>query len=113
MTVGEFADAMGLTVLAGRAHLEREVTGGYCSDLLSDVMANAQEGDVWFTIQAHMNVVAVAVLVRVSAVVVTGGREVEQRVIERAEEKGLCLLATSKRTFDVAGALWALVPRRE
>ncbi|HEX2998950.1 MAG TPA: serine kinase, partial [Armatimonadota bacterium] len=39
---------------------ESEVSGGYASDLLSDVLANGQEGDLWITIQAHRNVAAVA-----------------------------------------------------
>ena len=62
MTVRELAAALDLSTLTGQGHLDREVTGGYASDLLSCVMAGARAGDVWVTLQGHANVVAVASL---------------------------------------------------
>lgn len=111
MTVEEVADILGLEFLAGKGEASHQVTGGYCSDLLSDVMANAREGDLWLTLQAHMNVVAVATLVKLAGVVVTGGREVEPRVVAKAEEKGVCLLRSARPTFELAGALWELLKK--
>ena len=42
MLVKEVAEKLGLKILA--AGNDQEVTGGYVSDLLSDVIANAEEG---------------------------------------------------------------------
>ena len=36
-----------LQVVCGEDFLDREINGGYASDLLSDVMANTKKGDIW------------------------------------------------------------------
>jgi ATP-dependent Clp protease adapter protein ClpS len=59
MTLKEVIENLNWKVITGQEHLDKEITGGYCSDLLSDVMGNAQEGQVWLTIQVHKNIVAV------------------------------------------------------
>ena len=53
MTVREIAEKLNLRVFSGEAGLDREVTGGYVSDLLSDVMGFAKDGSVWVTLQTH------------------------------------------------------------
>lgn len=96
---------LGLQSLGGGDDFDVEVMGGYCSDLLSDVMANAKEGDVWITLHTHLNIVAVGMLAKVAAVVVTGGRLPEQAVIDRASQEGLALFSSKMTTFEVAGRL--------
>lgn len=44
MTVREIAEKLNLKVFSGAAGLDREVTGGYVSDLLSDVMGLPRTG---------------------------------------------------------------------
>lgn len=112
MTVREVAGRLGLNVLAGAGTpglLDKKVTGGYCSDLLSDVMANAKEGVAWITIQTHKNVVAVAVLTGVTCVIMTGGRQPDAETLAKAEEEQVCLLTTSEQSFTVAGRLYSLL----
>ena len=41
MIVKELVERFGLKVVAGEKGLDREVKGGYCGDLLSEIMANA------------------------------------------------------------------------
>ena len=43
MKVKEMCDRFDLQLAAGEKGLDREVTGGYCGDLLSDVMANSTD----------------------------------------------------------------------
>jgi len=69
---------LGCTVEAGSGGLDNDVKCGYASDLLSDVMAHAGEGDIWVTVQAHQNIVAVATLAELSAVIVAGGVRCER-----------------------------------
>ena len=59
MTVHEIPALIDGELLTG-THEKREIHGGYTSDLLSDVMGNAAEGNVLITIQGHKNTVAVA-----------------------------------------------------
>ena len=44
MTVFDIVKSFGLTIRAGKNHLDEEVTGGYASDLLSDVIAHSRKG---------------------------------------------------------------------
>ena len=100
MNVQNVIDKLGLSVKAGEACLDRDVTGGYASDLLSDVMANAQKGDVWVTLQVHQNVIAVAQLVELAAVILIGDREPDSETVEKADAEGIPLLSTDMTTFE-------------
>ncbi|MDI7246293.1 MAG: DRTGG domain-containing protein [Bacillota bacterium] len=106
MRVRDLLDVLECRVEAGAAGLDNEVKGGYASDLLSDVMAHAGEGDVWVTVQAHQNVVAVATLVSLACVVVAGGVECEPEAARRAEEEGIPLLRSRLPAFEVVGRLY-------
>ena len=79
--------------------------GGYASDLLSCVVAGAQPGNLWVTLQAHMNVVAVASLREVSAVIITENAQPDADVIEKANEQGVVLLSTVSPSYEVVGKL--------
>jgi hypothetical protein len=86
---------------------------GYASDLLSCVMAGAQKRGVWVTLQAHANIVAVAVLLDLSAVIITEGAMPDIATIAKANEENITLLSTSKPTFHIAGKLWEMGLRAE
>jgi len=73
MKLSELVRALGYEVLVEGA--EGDVSAGYTSDLLSDVMANCPDEAVWITIQRHMNVIAVAQLKRISAIVMVNQTE--------------------------------------
>jgi len=85
---------------------EVELSGCYISDLLSDVLANAQPGVLWVTIHTHRNVVSVASMKDISAVLFTCGRKPEAAIIAEAAEKGIMLLSTPLTTYETAGKLW-------
>jgi len=85
---------------------EVELKGCYISDLLSDVLANAQPGVLWVTIQIHRNVLSVASMKDISAVLFTCGRKPEPDIIAEAAEKGIVLLSTPLTTYETAGKLW-------
>ena len=54
--------------------LEKALFGGVAGDLLSFVMKVAGEGNVWVTVQNHVNVAAVAVLKEIPFVLLASGR---------------------------------------
>jgi predicted transcriptional regulator len=108
VTVTEVVRALSLKVLSGEKDLERTVTGGYASDLLSLVMAGAKAGNIWVTMQGHPNVAAVASLLGLSAVIVTESLPVDQLTIQRAQENNLILLSTPHDTFSTISQLSGL-----
>jgi len=84
----------------------REIDGVYISDMISDVMAGAQSGNLWITIQTHKSIVPAANLVDVSAVIITNGKEVPQETIELANKHDIAILLTDLPTFDIVGKLY-------
>lgn len=107
MSIQNLVAELGLEVYSA-GELGREVSGGYASDLLSCVMAGAKAGNVWVTLQAHPNVVAVASLLDLAAVIVTEGVVPDSQTIERAQENQVTLLGTSQTTFQIVARLAAL-----
>jgi len=82
--------------------LNQPITGIYCGDLLSLVMANAKEGNIWITIQGHMNAIAVASLVGIAAIIVVEGIAVDQQVIDKAAEEDIAIFTTKQSAYDIA-----------
>lgn len=105
MIVREIIEPLNLRVVAGSASLNREITGGYTADLLSCVMARAKPGNIWVTLQAHPNVIAVAVLLELAAVIVTEDAPISSEVAAKAEAEKLVLLATPRPSFAIVAAL--------
>ena len=108
MKLREIVRELSLTVSAGKAGLDREVVGGYAADLLSCAMAGAHPGQVWLTLQGHLNVVAIASLNELSGVIVTEDKPISPETLAKADEEHIPILTTSKTTFEVAGLLWTL-----
>jgi hypothetical protein len=107
MHVRQVIKELGLN-LTGGDQIDVEVTGGYASDLLSCAMAGAKAGNIWVTLQAHPNVVAVASLIELSAVIVTEGVSPDPETISKAQATGIPLLTTAQDTFSTVVALAGL-----
>ena len=103
MKAHDLVEQTGLAVKAGADRLDVEVTGGYAGDLLSAVMANAREGDLWVTWHVHPNIVAVALLVKVAAIVLVGGRQPEEETLRKAEEEHVPVLVSELAAFELIG----------
>jgi hypothetical protein len=108
MTLNDLVKELGLEVRAGGSALETEVRGGYASDLLSDVIAHGQPGDLWVTLQRHQNIVAVASLKRLAGIVLVNGREPEADTLQKAGAEGVPLLVSALPTFELVGRLCGL-----
>ncbi|MCU0539561.1 MAG: DRTGG domain-containing protein [Desulfobacterales bacterium] len=106
MKVREMMERFGLTAATGGKGLDREVKGGYCGDLLSEVMASAPQGCVWLTVQGHQNIVAVAVLREMAAVILTGNRRPDEETLRKADQEGIPILIWPQSAYDLAGRLY-------
>ncbi len=109
MKLSEIIDTLDLKILTGQELIPaKEPSVGYTSDLLSCVMAGAARESIWVTLQAHVNIVAVAALLEVSAIIITEGAEPDTATIEKARNEGIILLSTPHNSFFIAGKLWEL-----
>jgi hypothetical protein len=109
MQLSEIIQKLDLKVLTeAKDFSEVPVTSGYCSDLLSCVMTGAQPEGVWITLMAHGNIVAVAALLDLSAIIITEDAQPDADTIIKANEKGVTLLSTPVPNFTAIGQLWEL-----
>ncbi len=111
MKITDIVEALDLKVVSGQGGLRNNITGGYVSDLLSDVIGNAGEGSVWITLQSHHNIIAVASLKELSAIIIVKGGLPEEETVKKSNEENIPLLSTDKDTFTIAGQLFALLKK--
>ena len=109
MKVSDIVEKLGLVVYSGSEGLNNEITGGYTSDLLSDVMGNADAGMIWVTIQTHKNVMAIASLKELAAVVLVKGEQPETDTAEQSNHEGIPVLGTNLDTFEITGQIFNLL----
>jgi hypothetical protein len=101
--------ALNLKVRSCEENLKREIRGGYTGDLLSDVMANSMEGDLWITRQVHQNIVAVASLKEHAGIILVQGSEPPQDTLEKAIREGIPVLVSDLSAFEVTGRIYNLI----
>ena len=108
MKLTELIEKLDLDVRSAKGRLDREVGRGYASDLLSDVLANGEEGDLWITLQIHQNIVAVASMKNLAGIILVNGREPEEDTIEKAQAENIVIMVTEMPTFELVGRLYEL-----
>jgi len=108
LTISDLIKPFGLKIETGKDRLDEDVTGGYASDLLSDVIAHSRKGDVWITIQTHPNIAAVATMKELSGIILAGGRQPEAETIQRADQEGIPILTSPLFTFELVGRLYQM-----
>jgi len=108
MRLKEVAKKLELEVRSGAGRLEAEVRGGYASDLMSDVIANAEEGCLWVTLQTHVNIVAVAAMKELAGIILVNGREPQEETVAKGDEKNVPILVSRLPAFELIGRLHRL-----
>ena len=108
MKLADIVTRLDLKVACGGDLLDRPVASGYASDMLSDVLANATADTVWITRQAHQNVVAVASLLGLAAIVLVNCPPPSAAMLAKAEEENIPVLTSTLSAYEVSGRLFAL-----
>lgn len=106
MKISEIIKELNLTVLSSGDFLDRDINGGYVSDMLSDVLANSKKGNIWITLQTHLNIISVASVKDLSGIIIVNGRKPDEDSLKKAEEERIIVLSTSERSFQIVGKLY-------
>ena len=109
MKIEEIMEKLQLKALAGQENLNADVTGGYTSDLLSDVIANSKEGNIWITLQVHQNIIAVAKLKDLAGLIIVNNREPDEDTLKKANEEKVPVLCSEEMAFEISGKLYELI----
>lgn len=113
MKVKDIMNELGMNVFSGEKGLENEIAGGYTSDLLSDVMGHSNQGDIWITLQTHKNVMAIASLKDLAAVVLVKGHKPEPDTILKSDEENIPILGTDLQAFEITGKIYQLIAKEQ
>lgn len=108
MKLQEIVDKLNLSVRTASGKLDTEITTGYASDLLSDVIANSKDGDLWVTLQIHPNIVAVASMKGISGIVLINSREPEEDTVKKAEDEQMPIMVSDLPAFELIGKLYSM-----
>jgi len=111
MRISDIADSIDLKLVSGANGFSNEIKGAYVSDLLSDVMGNAGEGYIWITLQTHQNIIAVAALKDLAAVILVKGNMPDKDTIEKSNQEGIPVFSTQLDTFTVSGKLFNILKK--
>lgn len=111
--LNDLIEQLGFECVAGAGLLDRCPESAYVSDLLSDVMGNASEGMLWVTSQVHKNILAVASLKDLSAIVIAGGRRPTEDVLACSEQEDVVILLSQLPTFDTVGQIYNFLEKTQ
>ena len=106
MKIKELIDICGMEILNELYEPDREISGGYTSDLLSDVIANSRKNNIWITMQTHLNIIAVASLKELTAIIVVMNRVIDREVLEKAKEERITVLRTNLNAYQISGIIF-------
>ena len=112
MDLESVVKALNLKIRCGEDKLKTEIQGGYTGDLLSDVMANSKEGDIWITRQVHQNIVAVATLKEHAGIILVHGSEPAKDTLEKAIKSGIPIMVTDLPGFEATGRIYELIGKK-
>lgn len=111
MDLESIVKALNLKIRSGEDKLKTEIQGGYTGDLLSDVMGNSKEGDIWITRQVHQNIVAVASLKEHAGIILVQDCEPAKDTLEKAIKEGVPIMISDLSAFEVTGRIYDLIKK--
>lgn len=85
---------------------DKDISGVYISDMVSDVIANAKAGNVLVTVQIHNNVIAAANLVDICGVIVTQGKMPTEEVVKMAEKAEISIYTSNMNRWQIATKMY-------
>ena len=105
----DLAKEFELTAFCCSDQLNRPILGVYCGDLLSDVLANADAGFLWITVQMHPNITGVASVKELSGILLSNDRKPLHDTLEKAQQERIPLLGSRLSTYELATRIGRLL----
>jgi hypothetical protein len=109
MDIKTVVKTLNLQVRSATDNLNINISGGYTGDLLSDVMANSHEGDIWITRQVHQNIVAVASLKEHAGIILVNSCEPTRDTLEKAIQENIPIMVSGMSAFELTGKIYNLL----
>jgi hypothetical protein len=107
MKLHELAAVIGGSILVGEDQPDLVIDRAFAADLLSDVLALTEEQTTLVTSMINPQVMRVAEILNVTAVIFVGGKIPPPSLVEYAVKLSIPLVATNKTTFETCGLMYA------
>ncbi len=105
-SLNALVENFGFNCLSCFSLLDRSIYSFYTSDILSDVLSEADEGALWITSRTHKNIVAIAHIKKLSAIIISGNQHINREVIDLAEKESVPVLVSNMSTFETSGVIY-------
>ncbi len=107
MYMADVATLVEADILAGAGRTDLLIDRAYAVDLLSDVLALTDERTTLITGNISPQVIRVAEILNVIAVIFVRGKRPTPATVARAEQLNIPLMSTKKTMFETCGLLYA------
>jgi predicted transcriptional regulator len=103
----EVKDILNADVIVGEDKLDIEVETAFGADLMSDVLAFAKAGSMLLTGLTNTQVVRIANVLDIAAIILVRGKKLSTEAISLATDLHIPILTTKYILFETAGRLYA------
>jgi len=107
MKLTELARVIEGTIHVGAEQTELLVDRAFAADLLSDVLALTEEQTALVTGMTNPQVMRVAEILNITAVILVRGKIPPPALLEYAEQLGVPLVSTKKTMFETCGLMYS------
>ena len=106
MVVRKMIELLGARVVLEGDYLGCDIDSGFCSDLMSDVLAFVNESTVLITGLTNPHVVRTSEMLDLKCIIFVRGKIPPENVIVEAENLGITVLSTDLTAFITCGILY-------
>ncbi len=106
MTIREIAERIDAVICAEPDQIDEDMTGAFGSDMMSDVLAFAENRDVLLTGLLNPQIVRTAHMLDMRCIVIVRGKTATEEIKRLAAENGIALLETKLTMYEASGKLY-------
>lgn len=106
MTIREIKELLDAQVLLGEELLENNADFVFSSDMMSDVLAYAEEQSVLITGLCNAQVVRTAEMMDIVCIIFVRNKTPDEHTLEMAKERNIVILSTAHQMFTTCGILY-------
>ncbi|MBQ1632752.1 MAG: hypothetical protein II049_08030 [Clostridia bacterium] len=106
MTIREIAERIDAVVYAEPEQMDEDLTGAFGSDMMSDVLAFAEDRDVLLTGLLNPQIVRTAHMLDMSCIIIVRGKTATEEIKRLAAENEIALLETKLTMYEACGKLY-------
>lgn len=106
MTIREMAERINATVYAEPDQIDEDLKGAFGSDMMSDVLAFAENRDVLLTGLLNPQIVRTAHMLDMRCIIIVRGKSATDEIKRLAAENQIALLETPLSMYEASGKLY-------